>query len=285
MLEPRRDLRLESTRQARGFASSPKRYVENVEKATRSRIPHEQARALVDRILQRLDDPTPQLRHVERLAVFGSFAYGLADVDDVDLAIDYESNDMPDRRALERAAAALDEALAAVEAHERQLELDARQDARKLAADVKWLRNEVAKTVPPASAYLSRLRGRQVPPSSGPPPMDHEIKTLADELQCASDDWAAVLKKRVPFPQGTPVAVGTGYTKMIADIAGTSDRIHVYPGIDALDDWDFTDIVLLSERGDSIELARTRLAAIKVNAQATEKQKKPLSGSQWQPRR
>lgn len=75
-------------------------------------------------MLQRLDNLTPHLLHVERLIVFGSFAYGLLDVDDIDLAIDYTTNDAPHRVALEAAAGPLDQALAAIEVHERQLEED-----------------------------------------------------------------------------------------------------------------------------------------------------------------
>ncbi|MBA3736655.1 MAG: hypothetical protein H0W90_15940 [Actinobacteria bacterium] len=235
---------------------------------------------MVDGVLQRLDNPTPHLRHVERLAVFSSFAYGLADVDDVDLAIDYESNDIPDRGAREAAAATLNEALAAVETHEQALEQDPRPHARELADDMKWLRNEVAETVPPASAYLARLRDRQVPPPLGPPLTDAEIEVLAEDLQRAYDDWAEALNKRVPFPPGTPPAAGSGFTKIIDDIAAGSDRIYVHPDIGALDDWDFDDLILLWERGDSLTLARSRLAAINVNPQATKKQKRPLYRSQ-----
>src|SRR4051794_35044897 len=97
-----------------------------MQKPARPRIPREQGRKLIVGVLERLDRPTPSLWHVERLVVFGSFAYGLLDVDDVDLAIDYDTNDMPDRAALEAAADALDQALAAVEIHECRLEQDGR---------------------------------------------------------------------------------------------------------------------------------------------------------------
>lgn len=249
---------------------------------TRPRIPHSEARTLAEGVLGRLANPTPHLRHVERLVVFGSFAYGLLEVDDLDLAIDYETKDMPDRAGLEPAAAACDQALAAVEEHERQLEQDARDDARELASDMKWLRQELDDTVPPASDYLGRLRERQVPTATAPAPADEELKRLADQLQQAYDDWSAAVGKRVPFPEGTPsVAGGAALKQMIDDLTAGNERIYVYyNGVDALDDWDLEDVVLLWERGDSLEFALSRLQAIKPDATAKKKQKKPLYGGQ-----
>jgi hypothetical protein len=246
-----------------------------MQKPSRPRIPHAEARLLVEGVLQRLDEPTPHLLHVERLIVFGSFAYGLLDVDDVDLAIDYVTNDAPDRAALEAAAGALDQALAAIEVHEQQLEQDDRGDARQLAMDTKTVRQEVAEVVAPTSEYLSRLRQRHVPQPSLEAPKDDEIKRLEAELQRAYDDWASATKMRVPFPQGTPPVGGAGLNQMIDEICGGSDRIYVYPEISALDDWAFDDLVLLWERGDSLDLAMSRLATIKPNPAATRKQRKP----------
>ena len=60
-----------------------------MQKPFRPRVSHTDARLLVEGVLQRLDNLTPHLLHVERLIVFGSFAYGLLDVDDIDLAINY----------------------------------------------------------------------------------------------------------------------------------------------------------------------------------------------------
>jgi hypothetical protein len=246
-----------------------------MQKPFRPRISHSDARLLVDGVLQRLDNPTPHLLHVERLIVFGSFAYGLLDVDDIDLAIDYTTNDAPHRVALEAAAGPLDKALAAIEVHERQLEEDVRSDARQLAADAKFVREQVEPGVPPASEYLSRLRRRQVPQASVPAPSVDEIKRLEAELQRAYDDWASATKMRVRFPPGTPSVAGAGLKQMIDEIRDGSDRIYVYPEISALDDWAFDDLVLLWERGDSFKIALSRLAAIKPNPAATKKQKKP----------
>lgn len=184
---------------------------------------------------------------------------------------------MPDRAALEETAAAFDVALKAVEAHELQLEQDQRAQARELAADLKWLRQQLDETVPLSSAYLARLRARQVPAATGSAPADDALQRLADTLQQTYDDWSAALGKRVPFPDGTPsVAGGAALKQMLDDLTGGNERIYVYyTGVDALDDWDFEDVVLLWERGDSPQLALSRLRAIKPDPTARKKQKQP----------
>jgi hypothetical protein len=169
--------------------------------------------------------------------------------------------------------------LAAVEIHECQLEQDGRPAARQLASDTKAVRDEVGAGVPPASEYLGRLRNRKVPQPSVPAPNDDEIERLEAELQDAYDGWATATKARVAFPPGTPPAVGTGLTQLIDDIRDGSDRIYVYPEMSALDDWAFDDLILLWERGDSLQLALSRLAAIKPNPAAKKKQKKPQGSS------
>jgi hypothetical protein len=184
-----------------------------MQRPTRPRIPHEDAAALVEDVLRRLDAATPHLRPVERLVVFGSFAYGLLDVDDVDLAIDYEGVDMPDRAALEAAAPPLDKALAALEKHESQLQTDSRKDARELADDLKTLRQQLEETVSPVSAYLASLRDRHPPPAAPRTVSDERLQQLAADLQLAYNEWADAFAKRLSFPAGTPSVLAAGSSR------------------------------------------------------------------------
>ncbi len=66
-----------------------------MQKPIRPRISYSEAKTLAEGVLGRLANPTPHLRHVERLVVFGSFAYRLLAVDDLDVAIAYETKDVP----------------------------------------------------------------------------------------------------------------------------------------------------------------------------------------------
>jgi predicted nucleotidyltransferase len=249
-----------------------------MEKPSRPRIPHDYARPLLEAVLRRLDDPTPHLRHVERLVIFGSFAYGLATIDDVDVAIDYETKDAPDRAALEAAAGALDAALAALETHERQLEQDERTDARELASELRSLRDQLdepCRRRPPTSAACATARCRR----QAAAPCDNVLHRLADALQHAFDDWCTAIERCVPFPANTPSVAGAGLKQMLDDLTAGNERIYVYyHGIATLDDWEFEDVVLLWERGDALELALSRLAGIEVDPAAQKKERRPLHG-------
>jgi hypothetical protein len=66
---------------------------------------------------------------------------------------------------------------------------------------------------------------------------------------------------------------------MLDALTGGNGRIYIYhSGIVALDDWDYDDLVILWERGDSLQLALERLKSIRTDPSAKKKQKKPHHG-------
>lgn len=268
------------------------RLVREVRRILKGRISRADAARRVEELLGRLDQPTPHLRRISRVVIYGSYARGAFRVGDVDLAIDYESGaEMLDRAATDAGVARLTTALRAVEALAPALASDTRPRVSTLAADAVRLRRQLADGLPAVSAIYDTLREQPKPGSSTARVNDNELARLETELQNAVEAFDVALEASVPFPPGTPsLAPVENLKRMIEELIVGDDRLSIYhQGADMPYDravanpgglWAWH---LLWERGDSIDVALVRMHAIKPDRRAGRAFRSGQTGHEFKP--
>ena len=238
----------------------------------KGKISREDATCRIDALLLRLEAPSPHLRRVSRVVVYGSYARGALRVGDVDLAIDYDGGaDTIDRSAIDVAVKRLATALEAVEAIAPSLVADSRSSARNLAADDAHLRRQMADGLPAVQAMFEPLRTKSAAGNAEVEIDDDQLLCLETELHRAVAAFDGALASRRPFPPHTPsLAAVDNLKRMIDELTGGDERLSIYyHGADMPHDravenpgslWKWH---LLWERDDPIEFARARLHALK----------------------